>query len=77
VREVNSRVAAVEVVLPMGRDQDRDVGPPVERGPDAPGCLLVQRARGLIEQHDRWAPQKSACEGELLQHPCGTGIGPT
>src|SRR4051794_14794180 len=67
--EAQRAVAARRVVVVVGGDQDRRLGPALERGPHPRDRLVVQRPGRLVEEQDTWVAEQRAREGELLEHP--------
>src|SRR3954467_11182800 len=68
-REAQRALAARRVVVVVGGDQDRRLGPALERCPHPGDRLVVQRAGRLVEQEGPRVAEQRAGEGELLEHP--------
>ena len=71
-----SRSQRATIVSPVGRDQDRHLGSSLDRGPEDLDSGVVERARRLVEQEQRWLPDQPARERELLEHPRRTSVEP-
>src|SRR4051812_31650858 len=67
--EAQRALAARGVVVVMGGDEDGRLGPALERSPDPPDRIVVQRAGRLVEQQDPRVAEQRPGERELLEHP--------
>src|SRR3712207_3682371 len=68
-REVNDPPAALDVLVAVCRDHDRDLRTPVDGCPEPRTRCLVERPRRLVEQKERWRAGERPREGDLLDHP--------